>query len=269
MAKDTYYFKHDSNAKDDPKCMLLIDQLGLEGYGIYWVLVEMLRDQPEYKYPMKLLPVLAKRYLTSAEKFMTVVKNYALFEIENDEFFFSKSLIDRMQPLEVNREKRRIAGIRSGEVRRLKSELRNNEQKTNTCSTDVEQNPNKNEQRREEERREEKSKEDGSNTPPPTNGIDENNPSLEESENGAYMSFQSIQDRMLSDAFIKNVATSKRWEERRFKRHVFDWLHVKQLSGTYRDFTLGKLKEFCIRDYKPTTQEQPLIYQPPANAIYI
>ena len=37
------YFPHDSNAKDDPKCMVLIDQLGMEGYGIYWVLIE-LRD---------------------------------------------------------------------------------------------------------------------------------------------------------------------------------------------------------------------------------
>lgn len=34
MSKDAYYFTHDSNAKDDPKCALLIDQLGMEGYGI-------------------------------------------------------------------------------------------------------------------------------------------------------------------------------------------------------------------------------------------
>ena len=33
MKKDAYYFSHDSNAQDDPKCMLLIDQLGMEGYG--------------------------------------------------------------------------------------------------------------------------------------------------------------------------------------------------------------------------------------------
>ena len=33
--KDAYYFSHDANAQDDPKCMLLIDQMGLEGYGIF------------------------------------------------------------------------------------------------------------------------------------------------------------------------------------------------------------------------------------------
>ena len=52
------YFPHDSNAKDDPKCVLLIEQLGMEGYGIYWMLVETLRDQPNYRYPIILIPAL-------------------------------------------------------------------------------------------------------------------------------------------------------------------------------------------------------------------
>jgi hypothetical protein len=161
MAKITYYFSHDSNAKDDPKCMLLIDQLGLEGYGIYWVLIEILRDQPEYKYPVNLLPVLAKRYFTSSEKFIAVVRNYELFTIENDSFFFSPSLIDRMQPLEDKREKNRLAGIKSGESRRLKALLEHNEkseQNTNTRSTDVEQTLNENEQSKVKESKVKKSK---------------------------------------------------------------------------------------------------------------
>jgi len=111
MAKDAYWFSHDSNAKDDPKCMILIDQLGLEGYGIYWVLVETLREQPEYKYPLHLLPVLAKRYFTSGEKFQAVVKNYGLFLVSDDDFFFSESLNIRMQHLENTREKRKQAAL--------------------------------------------------------------------------------------------------------------------------------------------------------------
>ena len=78
MANNSYYFSHDSNAKDDPKCMLLIDQLGLEGYGIYWVLVEVLRDQETLKYPLNLVPILARRYNTTAEKMLTVIKKYGL-----------------------------------------------------------------------------------------------------------------------------------------------------------------------------------------------
>lgn len=115
--KDAYYFPHDSNAKDDPKCVLLIEQLGLEGYGIYWMLVETLRDQPEYKYPVSLLPALARRYNTTAEKVKTVVSNYGLFSIENDMIFYSDSLIRRMEPLNERRLKLSEAGKKGNEIR--------------------------------------------------------------------------------------------------------------------------------------------------------
>ena len=97
MAKDAYYFPHDSNAKDDPKAVLLIEQLGLEGYGIYWVLIETLRDQPSYRYPLNLIGAIARRYLTSSEKVAAVIRNYRLFEVEDEEFFLSPSLRRRME----------------------------------------------------------------------------------------------------------------------------------------------------------------------------
>ena len=125
MSKDAYYFPHDSNAKDDPKCVLLIEQLGMEGYGIYWMLIETLRDQPEYKYPVNLLPALARRYNTTPEKVKTVVFNYGLFMIEDDDVFFSQSLIHRMIPLEKRKEQARLAGLKSAEKRML----------SNGCST--------------------------------------------------------------------------------------------------------------------------------------
>ena len=34
----------------------LIEELGLEGYGIYWVLVEKLREEKEYKCSLKMIP---------------------------------------------------------------------------------------------------------------------------------------------------------------------------------------------------------------------
>ena len=89
--KDAYYFPHDSNAKDDPKCMHLIESLGLEGYGIYWVLVESLRDQPSYKYPIKMIPAIARKYNTTTDKVSAVVLNYSLFDFDDEDFFFKKS----------------------------------------------------------------------------------------------------------------------------------------------------------------------------------
>lgn len=133
--KDAYYFSHDSNAKDDFKCMLLIEELGLEGYGIFWILVETLREQDNYKYPLKLLSSLARKYNTTKAKMEVVVKNYNLFQIEDDIFFFSSSLNRRMQIMNQKREQARLAGIKSGEARRNKK----NELTLNGRSTDDEQ----------------------------------------------------------------------------------------------------------------------------------
>jgi hypothetical protein len=115
--KDAYYFSHDSNAKDDPKCVLLIEQLGPEGYGIFWILVEMLREQPGYKCPLKLIPALSRRYNTTSEKMSTVIKGYELFTITDDMFFYSESLIRRMELWENRREQARLAGVASAQKR--------------------------------------------------------------------------------------------------------------------------------------------------------
>ena len=138
--KDAYFFAHDSNAKDDPKCCLLIDQLGLEGYGIYWVLIETLRDQPGYRYPLALLPVLARRYNTTPEKARVVVGNYGLFVVDDGEFFLSNSLCRRMAKWDDKRELNRLKGIKSGERRRLQAAARTGpELQLNSGSTKAEQ----------------------------------------------------------------------------------------------------------------------------------
>jgi hypothetical protein len=109
--KDAYYFSHDSNAKDDPKCVMLIEKLGMEGYGIFWALVETLREQPEYKYPLRLIPALARRYNTTAEIIQSVINDFGLFEIE-DECFFSPSLMRRMKKWNDYREQQRAKAMK-------------------------------------------------------------------------------------------------------------------------------------------------------------
>lgn len=146
--REAVYFSHDSNAKDDPKCMLLIDQLGLEGYGAFWILVEVLREQPGYRYPLNLLPILARRYNITAVKLETVVRSFGLFEISDDTFFFSNSLNKRMEIMSDKSDRRKAAalkaGLKSGEVRRLKALSHNG---LNERSTDVQQTMNENEQK--------------------------------------------------------------------------------------------------------------------------
>lgn len=128
--KDAYYFPHDSNAKDDPKCLMLIEQLGCEGYGIYWILIEVLRDQPDYCYPVNLLPALARRFNTTAEKIKAVVGCYDLFTIRDETVFFSESLVRRMNYVEEKRKKLSDAGKRGNEKRWKESD-----QKTKKIAT--------------------------------------------------------------------------------------------------------------------------------------
>lgn len=133
--KDAFYFSHDANAKDDFKCMLLIEELGLEGYGIFWILVETLREQDCFKYPIRLLPSLSRKYNTTLTKMEVVIRNYNLFQIDEENFFFSQSLNRRMLLMDKAREQRKLAGIASGKARK-KNEI---ERPLNECSTDDEQ----------------------------------------------------------------------------------------------------------------------------------
>jgi hypothetical protein len=115
--KDAYYFPHDSNAKDDPKIINMIEQHGPEAYGIYWILIETLRDQPEFRAPVNILPGLARRYNTTFDKMKSVVITYGLFEVSDDEYFFSLSLNRRMDAINEKRKKLSEAG-RKGNLKR-------------------------------------------------------------------------------------------------------------------------------------------------------
>jgi hypothetical protein len=94
--KESYYFSHDSNARNDVKIIKLRRQLGLEGYGLYWCLIEMLRDTPDYKLPIDAIDDIAFSLNISKEKVETVINNYELFVVD-DQQFFSERLIRNME----------------------------------------------------------------------------------------------------------------------------------------------------------------------------
>ena len=45
MKKDAYYFPHFCNARNDSKLVKLRRVLGIEGYGMYWILMEYLAEE--------------------------------------------------------------------------------------------------------------------------------------------------------------------------------------------------------------------------------
>ena len=94
--KESYYFSHDSNARNDVKIIKLRRQLGLEGYGLYWCLIEMLRDTPDYKLPIDAIDDIAFSLNITKEKVETVINNYELFVVDEQQFF-SERLIRNME----------------------------------------------------------------------------------------------------------------------------------------------------------------------------
>lgn len=51
--KSARYFSHDADARRDPKIVAMIAKHGIEGFGRWWVIIEILREQDGYCLPCK------------------------------------------------------------------------------------------------------------------------------------------------------------------------------------------------------------------------
>ena len=98
MKKDAYYFPHFCNARHDRKLKRLQKDLGLEGYGIFFMVLEILREQTDFRYPYEDLDLLSDELGTSTAKVEAVINIYGLFEIDHERNFFSPKLIFYLQP---------------------------------------------------------------------------------------------------------------------------------------------------------------------------
>jgi len=107
MKKEAYYFSHDSNAKDDPKILQLRMEMGWEGYGLFWALIEMLRNESDHRM-QKHYKSIAFALHTNEESIKKLVNDFDLF-VTDDQFFWSESLLKRMELKEAKSEKMRNA----------------------------------------------------------------------------------------------------------------------------------------------------------------
>lgn len=109
MKKDAFYFPHFANARHDRKLKRVQKELGLEGYAIYFQLLEILREQLDFKYPIQDIDLLADEIGTSEPKVKTIIYNYDLFTIEDSGVFFSLKQIVYLQPYIEKTDRARIA----------------------------------------------------------------------------------------------------------------------------------------------------------------
>ena len=101
-AKDVYYFSHDCNARNDEKILAMRSVYGLEGYAMFFMIVEIMREQNDYKLEMNkyIWSTLAMQMHTDASKVQKFVEDcineFQLFVLK-DEFLYSESLIKRRE----------------------------------------------------------------------------------------------------------------------------------------------------------------------------
>jgi len=101
--KDSFYFSHDSNASRDPKITKMRSVYGAEGYGWFWMIIEMMRESENYKLDIKSKYVFdAYAMQMQCERIKLVdyindcIHEFELFDTDDD-YIWSNSLLKRMK----------------------------------------------------------------------------------------------------------------------------------------------------------------------------
>ncbi|MDY6833798.1 MAG: DUF4373 domain-containing protein [Chloroflexota bacterium] len=92
--KDTFYFSHDCNARNDLKITRLRYKYGMEGVGIYWCLVEMLYEEGGYLM-LSDCECIANELRTQCDTLKSIIAS-DLFQ-NDDEKYWSNSVLKRLE----------------------------------------------------------------------------------------------------------------------------------------------------------------------------
>jgi hypothetical protein len=128
MSKDTYYFSHDANARQDEKILMLRADYGWEGYGIYWALIEMMFENTEtalHHNKTKGISVSYNIDITLLNGVINTCITEGLFVSDGDKFW-SESLKRRKSKYKEMKEKKAEAGRKGMAKRWGKQENDNN-----------------------------------------------------------------------------------------------------------------------------------------------
>lgn len=108
--KNDQYFPFEANMFDDDRLCKLIEDMGMEGVGIYVTLLAELRRRDHYRCNMQSLPRIARNMSTSMDKLLMVIVDYNLFQLKGnfEKGTLSSFYLDRvMTPLDDKRKQRK------------------------------------------------------------------------------------------------------------------------------------------------------------------
>lgn len=135
-AKETAkYFSHDSNARNSDKLIRLRMRHSAAGYGAYFMILERLREEPDYM-SIKDYNVIAFDLRVDAALVKSVIEDFGLFVFTEDgKYFYSESFSKRMGIMDETRKKRSEAG-KSGMASRWSKDKNSNDDITELQQND-------------------------------------------------------------------------------------------------------------------------------------
>ncbi len=124
MSKDAYYFSHDSNARNDPKIILLCSKFGIVAYAYFFILIEILREQNNYCLSKEYIAVITNAWqcygnaITEpmAQSIIDFMCVHKLIILDENGYYYSESLNRRMSILDEMRIKKSNAGKKGAAV---------------------------------------------------------------------------------------------------------------------------------------------------------
>ena len=102
--KESYFFSHDYNARQDPKMQEVLMDYGVAGIGIYWCIIEQLYEQGG-RLLLSSIKAIAFSLHTNIDDVHSIINNYGLFDNDGLEFW-SPSVSRRLESRKQTSEKR-------------------------------------------------------------------------------------------------------------------------------------------------------------------
>ena len=107
--KETFYFAHDYNARNDPKLQNVLFDLGVEGIGVFWCIIEQLYEQGG-KLPLHYCKSIAFALHVDFKCVERLVNDYGLFKNDGQNMW-SESVLNRLNRRSEVSEKRKLAAL--------------------------------------------------------------------------------------------------------------------------------------------------------------
>lgn len=119
MINKSYYFQHDYNAANDEKILYLRSIYGMEGYGLYWYLIELMHQSQDSKLKCKLINGIAYQLNIDIDLLLSFYNNCIDIElfVTDGNFYWSERVLSNKQLQDEKRKLKSYAGKKGMEKR--------------------------------------------------------------------------------------------------------------------------------------------------------